>query len=196
MKAYFLQRIGAYFIDTLVIGVISVLFTFWIPISKSYDAAFQSLKDTTEQYINNEISESTYIALSNEYNYVIKKVSFIIDLVQLIIIVGYFGTYSYYKDGKTLGKKVMKIKISSNNNNSLNHVLLILRSLFVHGVLINSLSMILLLILHKNDYLLMDNIFNVIQSIFVIFSLFLIIFRKDGRGLHDLIAKTKVVIDK
>ena len=44
----------------------------------------------------------TYIDLSNEYNYVIKKERFIIDLVQLIIIVGYFGTYSYYKDGKTL----------------------------------------------------------------------------------------------
>ena len=73
MKAYFLQRMIAYFIDVLIIGLVSVLFTFWIPISKNYDAALQNLKTTTEQYINNEISEDVFLDLSNEYNYIMQK---------------------------------------------------------------------------------------------------------------------------
>ena len=35
-----------------------------------------------------------------------------------------------------------------------------------------------------------------VDSLIVLVSLGMILFRKDGRGLHDLVAKTKVVNDK
>ena len=37
---------------------------------------------------------------------------------------------------------------------------------------------------------------NELETIFVIVTLFLILYRKDGRGLHDMIANTMVITEK
>ena len=37
------------------------------------------------------------------------------------------------------------------------------------------------------------SVVSVIESLFIVISLLMMLYKKDGRGLHDIIAKTKVI---
>ena len=69
----------------------------------------------------------------------------------------------------------------------------LIRSLLVDSILINTISIVTILFLEKSSYL---KVYDVISTIFgavyvIIFAM--ILFRQDGRGLHDLLANTKVI---
>ena len=104
----------------------------------------------------------------------------------------YFVVIQYYFDGQTLGKKIMKLKVAANNK-PLNILNYLLRSLILNEVLINMLSIFFIIILSKNNFLLYSKISYVITYVIELIIVFMIIFTKDNRGLHDMIANTKVV---
>ena len=56
----------------------------------------------------------------------------------------------------------------------------------------NDVGLLFLLFMNANQYFQATNIINSIQSVFLISSVFMIMFRKDGKGLHDFISNTKV----
>jgi len=196
MKVYFLQRVLAYLIDSILISFIAVLFTFWIPTTESYKEAVDGIKTISQNYLDGEISEEAYLESYSKYNYTVQKDSAAIVVVQLLVTVAYFGTYAYYKNGKTVGKKLMKCRVVDENGNNVNHFNLILRTILIHGVIFSGFSLLLLLFLNAEKYFQVTNVINFIQSIFIITSLFMVMFRKDGKGLHDFISRTKVIGDR
>ena len=141
--------------------------------------------------MNNE-----YYDIEINYSYKLSKNSIITTIISLMCILFYFVVFQFYLNGQTLGKKIMKLRVISNNNKDLNILNYLVRSLIVNEVFINIVSVVCLAFLSKNNYLTYNNIIYVITYILEMVILFLIVFDKNNRGLHDYISNTKVVEDK
>ena len=124
------------------------------------------------------------------------KENMIVTVINLLITVAYFATYAYYKNGQTIGKKLMHIKVESLDGKNPSHGTFIFRALFIYGVIASIISLIILQLIQADMYSYTVLVVETIQSILVFISALMITFRKDTRGLHDLIFKTKVVAVK
>jgi len=155
---------------------------------------YEDKKLTEEEY--NEVIESLnlkYKDVDTNYSYKLLKYSLIPTIVNLMCVMLYFIVIQFYFGGQTLGKKILKLKVISNNDKKLNIVNFLIRSLLVNELFINVLNVIFLLVLSKGNYLVYNKIIYVITYILEMAILFTIVFDKNNRGLHDYISNTKVV---
>lgn len=194
MEARLSQRLLAYFIDFIIVSVILSLLTFWIPTSDKYIEAVKEEEEfLTIDFQNEDISLKD---LYNKYfsiRYTLEKEMIVPTLISAILSLGYFATFAYYKNGQTFGKKIMKIKIVSNKDNELNHLKLMGRALIIDSILLSFLTVLFLTFITASQYSYTVYLLIVCQNIITIISAFLIIFRKDKKGLHDIMFDTKVI---
>ena len=193
IEAHTFQRIGAYIIDILIVAFISVLLTMWIPKSEKYQKAVEEESTLISDYSDKKINESEYIDKMYEARYTIEKENLVESIVSLVLTFGYFATFAYYNNGQTLGKKLLKIKVVTNDGKEPSHFQFMGRSLIINGCLASLLSIILILIIKSNQYSYTIGIVSIVQSVIMFASLISVISRKDRRGIHDLISNTKVV---
>ena len=193
MKAYFLQRLVSYLIDFFIIIFIVTGITFFIPTSDAYKEAYEEANEISDLYFNGEISNSEYLSRYGDVSYTMAKETIVVTIIHLVVTVAYFGTYAYYMNGQTIGKKIMKIRVVNKDNSNVGHGILIFRTAIIYGVIESIISLIILQFISSNMYLYAITPLEFLQYIFVLISLFMIMFRKDGRGLHDIIFKTKVI---
>ena len=151
-------------------------------------------KDEYDSIIENLNLEYSNVEIN--YSYKLLKYSSIPTIVNLMCILLYFVVFQFYFGGKTLGKRLMKLKVVSNNTKKTNIVNYLIRCLVVNEVLINTISLICLIVLSKNSYIAYNKIIYVITYILEMVILFMIVFDKNNRGLHDYISNTKVIEDK
>ena len=156
-------------------------------------------------YKNNNISKKNYSKLigdidkdwlkkNKQYNYDISSKSKIDNIISFIVIIAYFMTCNLLTKGKTIGKIIMKLKIVSNDDNKepscFNYLI---RCLILYNPLYYITIIIGTYLLKVNEFYLwsyaMSNIKNYLEIIIII----MIIMRKDKRGLHELLSKTKVI---
>ena len=95
-------------------------------------------------------------------------------------------------NGQTLGKKIMNIKVVSEDGDLFMNQML-LRSMLSNFILMDIVSFMFMLFLPKYIYLYGVLGIEMIQYLFIIISAFFVMFRKDGRSIHDLLLHTKVV---
>ena len=193
MKAYFLQRLVSYLIDFFIIIFIVTGITFFIPTSDAYKEAYEEANEISDLYFNGEISNSEYLSRYGDVSYTMAKETIVVTVIHLVVTVAYFGTYAYYMNGQTIGKKIMKIRVVNKDNSNVGHSILIFRTAIIYGVIESIISLIILRFISSNMYLYAITPLEFLQYIFVLISLFMIMFRKDGRGLHDILFKTKVI---
>ena len=144
----------------------------------------------------NEVIESLnlkYQEIDTDYSYKLLKYSLIPTIVNLMCIMLYFIVMQFYFGGQTLGKKILKLKVVSNNDKKLSIINFLIRSLVVNELFINILNVVFLLVLSKGNYLVYNKIIYVITYILEMAILFTIVFDKHNRGLHDYISNTKVI---
>ena len=87
----------------------------------------------------------------------------------------------------------MNIGIVKYNRTTLTINDLIFRSLIINSIFVNMLNFALMLFINKDFYGYTTVFLESIQYIILITIFFMVLFRKDGRGLHDIIANTIVV---
>lgn len=193
-KVYFLQRAIAYFIDVLIVAIIgSIIGYFLIFRTDSYNDAVKKISDIPSMVLSGKIENEKDLDEYMKYSYIVQKNSGLSTVVELIISIFYFGTFAYYNNGKTIGKKLMKIKVVSSSDTELSHGKFIIRASLITGLYTSFLSLFSLFFNDYVKYFNYDLLFSNIYSIFVITCIIMIIFRKDNRGLHDLIVKSKIV---
>jgi uncharacterized RDD family membrane protein YckC len=90
----------------------------------------------------------------------------------------------------------MKLKVVSNDNKKLNLLNYFIRSLIANEVFINVINVLCLIFLSKNNFITSNKIIYVITYILEMVILFMIVFDKSNRGLHDYISNTKVIENK
>ena len=193
MPAQFNKRFFAYIIDIFIVLVIANLITMFIPISEKTQDYYKELQTTQKKMYDKEIDVKEYTDIVLEDNYNISKGTVLISLTSIIIYILYFVVYQVYNNGQTVGKKLMKIKVKSITDESLSINTMLFRALIIYGIAANINNLMLILLLKKELYLSISNTISIIQSLIVIISVFMILFSKQKRGIHDIITKTEVV---
>ena len=193
MKPASFKRILAYMIDIFVITCLTTLITYFIPENKEYNASLKEYTDLIKEYSNENISKKDFLESTNNIVYKMNKESIPTTIVTTVLSLGYFVVLAYFMNGQTLGKKIMKLQIISDNNNKLTMNNYLLRGFLFNSILMNILGIIAIIFLNKTTYITTNDIITYIFSGLYIITFGLILFRQDGRGLHDLIAHTKVI---
>ena len=158
----------------------------------------------TKYYKDNKLEEKNYEKLTkevtNEYKnesselyYKIEKNSLAEMILYLVLTLFYFIGFNIITNGQTLGKKLMRLQIvNTNDGENVSWQNYLIRYLLMYEVLFYLTRLICIITLKKSQYIPITNTANYIQSIldFAIFTM--ILMRKDGRGLHEILSKTKV----
>ena len=191
MKASFIKRFGAFVFDAFILSfVFSLISMGFITDTKSIN---NELTDMLEQFEKEEINIEEYSDKVNEINYELQKKSLIPNVLNIVLYIGYFIVFGYLNNGQTLGKKLFKIKVVTDKEDKIGILNIVLRSLFIYGILTLLYSVIFINILNKNMFSYGNVIVTYVETIFMVVAFFMVLYRKDGRGLHDMIAKTKVI---
>ncbi len=191
MKASFFKRLLAYVIDTiiltLIIGVLSSVVS-----NKQYEKASEEYMKLQESYMKQEITITEYQNDIKPIVYDMQKSSVTINTVSVLLSIAYFIVFQYLNRGQTIGKKLMRIKITENNKEP-SLKAMVIRTIIINSILTGILNIILIYLLNKNTYYTGYQIVSYIELAFAFISALFIIYRKDKLGLHDIIAKTEVI---
>ncbi len=192
-KASFIQRMIAYLLDMVIITmVVSIISSPFIDM-KTVDKLDKESTEIIEKYNKKKISTENYFYQISDVNYQLAKVTGTSSLITMTTIILYFIVFQFYNKGQTIGKKIMNIGIVKYNRTTLTINDLIFRSLIINSIFVNMLNFALMLFVNKDFYGYTTIFLESIQYIILITIFFMTIFRKDGRGLHDIIANTIVV---
>ena len=192
-KPFVYKRVIAYFIDIMIVSALSSILSLALPKNDTYNTKMDELSKTMEKFQNKEIDKDEWTKAYEDISYDISKASISSSIIIIVVSVGYFVLFNYYNDGQTLGKKIMKLKIVSSNGNPLTINNYVLRSLIINSVLSQLISVLLLCVLSKDNYLLYGS--NAVSALSLVSAISFVfaIYRSDGRGLHDLISNTVVI---
>ena len=193
MKANSYKRVLAYLVDVMIISFVSLLLTYFVPTSENYNKLNKEFETLTIDYRNQEVTMEEYLEKGTDINYQLNKEGVPQTIVSTVLSIIYFVVLAYFMNGETLGKKLMKIKITSNNDKKLTMNNYLIRALVIDSVLMNIITIITILLFSKDIYLTSYNIISYVFSFVYIISLAMILFSKNGRGLQDILANTKVI---
>lgn len=190
-----LKRIVAYLIDYLVITLISsalVYVTFINPRYDEYVETSQAYNEVLQKYYDKEIDANELTEQTKELSYELNSSGYVYTIGNIIIIFLYYGVFVYFTKGQTLGKRIMGIRIVSNKGKKLKLYNYFIRAFILNGVIMNLLTLIAICF-KESTYLTIYTVASNFDMILTIVIFLMILFYKDGRGLHDIFAGTKVI---
>ena len=242
-----LKRIGAYFIDMMVVMLITQCLSGVPFINKqldTYNKYYQEYSNALKEYSefklelqnsfkDEKITEKEYskiIKISDDYKQEIEKFyddkkitkkeyktinknmdnhylkiykklyskvennSICYFIIYLITTIFYFVFFNYYTNGETLGKKIFHLKIVNNkdNNKKVSILSYIIRAIFLYQPIYYIIKLICVMTLNGNDYYSVTSIVYDIQYYLQFIIILTVMIKMDGRGLHDLLAGTRV----
>ena len=137
-------------------------------------------------------NETLTIDTINQLQYDFVYYSFYTSIIVIVVKIIYFILFQYLNKGQTIGKAIFKIQIVSDRR-KLKFYQVLLSSLIVCNIITGTINLICLRLLNMDTYIRVSNIINYIEIFIVIANVILITFRKDAKGVHDLLSNTSVV---
>lgn len=195
-KPYFLRRIIAYLIDIILVTLLSTAISMVFinnTISKNYT---KELVELSKKCSNNELSSEECEAQSNDLNYRFAVETVDTTIVNCSVAIVYYVILCFYCHGITLGKYLMRLRIVSANDKELNIFNYLIRALFVNLILSNMVSIICVYTMNKETFNSIYPKLSNLLSIFLLVTMLFMMYREDGRGLHDLMSNTKIISTK
>ena len=194
-KVLFIQRFAAFIIDVVIVSLISSLIA--IPfvdnekISKINDRA----TELSQQMVDNKISMEEYTYQYIDVTYDLARVNGITNIIAITVGLLYFVVLQIYRNGQTIGKKLLKIKVISDDGDlTMNQM--IFRALIANSLLVDFLSLVFVIFTDKNAYFYCVGLFTLFQYTITLISIFMVMYSKDGRAIHDRLVHTRVVREK
>lgn len=192
-KPYFFPRLVAYVIDVFLISIVCSGIMFLLPQNENYDKYMKEYEQIQTEAIEGEIELEEFFHKSASISYDIDYSNVFPMIIEITLIILYFVVFQFYNKGQTLGKKLMKLRVVSTNGNDLTINQVAYRALIIDSILINILIIGSLLFLGRDYYFYASYVLQLIAGAIIFITLMMILFRKDGKGLHDVIADTKVI---
>ena len=195
MNASFVRRVGAYLIDLIIavvlMGIVSFLFE--INANDSIIELNSKLKDLNVAIIDQEITYNNYVYEYSDAIQSLDKLTVPTNIICLIILITLYVVIPYKNNGSTIGKKILHIKLVKENGKDVG-----IKTLFFRSFLFNSIGYLIISILtvflfNSVGYFFVTTILILFEILLVFISGFMISYRHDKRGMHDLLMHTKVV---
>lgn len=188
------KRMIAYGIDFLILMVILFLVGYLFPKNGNVVSLNHEFDEINDLLFSHQLSFSHYLYRISNVMQDLDKERVLYSLVNAIYIIIYFVIIPY-KTKKTLGMYVMKIHYDKKDGKvSLDDLLI--RSMITCGLLYLLVSLVSIYLLPALPYFILNIFFAIIQISLVILSIFMVIYRHDNKGLHDLYSHTIIVADK
>lgn len=187
----FFERLGAYFIDMLILSFLLGVVGFSLP--DNTEDINEKIMILDEKLINDEITPQVYLKEYSTLLYEIQDNSKLVNGISLALTIAYYVVFQTLYNGQTLGKKLFKIKVVNKDNESPSILQILIRSLFTMSIVSSLFGILFLFILSKKIYMISFLSIVGFETIFMIVSIMFILYRKDKKGLHDMMAKTMVV---
>lgn len=190
-----IKRACAYLIDLMLVLIISSLFTGIEALNPNADK-YEETYDKYKTIISNTTDINT---INNEeimnVTYDMSKYGLSVSVINLVVTFLYFVVFQYMNNGKTVGKMLMKIKVVSKDRKKLKFDQILLRAIIINSILSSLILVIVLAFASKSVYLLSSRYIQFVDMTLVFASIIMILFKADGRGLHDIIGRTEVIYD-
>lgn len=196
MKKQAIRRFLSYLVDIMVVSIIMKIINHYVVSANELAIINDKFNKINEMVLEKTINFSEYINSFANITHDITVVYMLSTMINLLIIFIYFVLIPYKTKGITLGQVLFDLKTVSLEDEELTIRQLIKRSLILHAVIFDILVLITVYILPVKSYFIVVSFLGIIQFLLVIISGFMILYRKDRRGLHDLIANTNVVYEK
>ena len=192
-KASLLRRILAFLIDFALVTIIVVAISSLLPKNNNIDVLNREFNDTVSNMENVSFSVSfNQIALIYKD---LDQARIMYSVINAVMIFIYFIFIPYFFDGKTVGKKILKIKTVRNDKECLSLKNLVIKNMIDTGLMYMLFSLTLIYILPGYSYFIFVIALSILQISLIVASICMIIKRKDKRGLNDILSGTKVVND-
>ena len=199
MKKPTVRRVIAFIVDSIIVSIIASSISSIKVLNPDIDK-YNETYDAYVEYISNGLGTASTqnIMNSEEYQEITYNLSYYgrySSLISLVISILYYVVFQYITKGYTGGKKLLKIKVEAEKG-KLKLQNIILRSLIINGIVTSILSLVIVFLLNKNVFFKTETFVELLNMGLIFVSFGMMLTREDGKGLHDLIAKTKVVYDK
>ena len=188
--ASFLERVGAYFIDAIIISFILTMINMGIPSDSELTARMTELET---KIMSNEVDREVIMEEYQNLVYDSQKSMVLSSSIGVAVYIVYFVVFQTMYNGQTFGKKLLKLKVVSLDDSSASMSQMFLRYLFIANIFSGVLNVVLLYVMSKHGYMVTYLLLEFFEFIFIITSLLFVLYRKDKRGAHDLMANTKVI---
>lgn len=190
MKADFFKRIGAYLIDYVIIMIVLIGVTASMNIGSDIT---NEINNITNDYKNGDITIEEYTDKVLPLNYELTKRKLPANIATVVVFIGYYIIFAYFNKGQTLGKKLCKIKVVNTKGERPSIWNMLVRSLFIYGIITSLYSIVSIYFLDMKDFNYSVSVISVIEGMILVVCTIMIMYKKDGRGLHDIIANTNVI---
>ena len=191
-KSLFLQRLVAFILDAILVSTLSSLIATPFVDTDKITRLEKQTKEVIEKYSENDTPVEEFISEYYQIYYQLSRASGITTLIDIFVAVLYFVVYQTRMNGETIGKKLMKIRVVSDSGD-LSYNQMIFRSFISNSILINIILFIFMLFAEKDLFFYVSVIFEGLQYIIILVSVFMIMNSKDGCAIHDRIVHTKVL---
>ncbi len=192
-KASLLRRILAFLIDFALVTIVVVAISSLLPKNNNIDVLNREFNDTVSNMENVSFSVSF-----NQMALIYKDLDqarIMYSVINAVMIFIYFIFIPYFFDGKTVGKKILKIKTVRNDKECLSLKNLVIKNMIDTGLMYMLFSLMLIYILPGYSYFIFVFALSILQISLIVASICMIIKRKDKRGLNDILSGTKVIND-
>ena len=192
--ASFKERLGAYIIDVWIVFLVTSLIATFVDFNQDKVKVLNAeIDELTSRVLNNEISFDTYFGEYASIAQDIDRNNAIYNVVNAFVIIGFFIVIPYFNDGMSIGKRILKIKVVRDDGELLSLNNLVIRNFITTSLAYMLISLSLLYITPTMFYFLIILFLSFMQFLLVILSAFMVIYRRDKRGLHDMLAHTSVI---
>ena len=193
-----LKRIIAYFIDILIVSIVVTPFInikAINPYIDDYNKYYEEYTKLIEDANNGDIDTNSdeYKDQVIDLNYKIAEYKVINSSISVVSLIVYFVIIQYFLKGQTIGKKILKLRVVSNKDKELNIGHYFVRSLILNNIIFSIILIGGVYLLGKTSYYNLSMVISYLQLLVMSIIILMVVLRKDNRGLHDIIAGTKVI---
>lgn len=207
MKDIKIKRIFAYVIDIFIVLILVTLLSqinVLNPYKKKYDKAYEKYTEFYEENFSENTTIDYDTLKSPEYLDIMHDLSYYsisYSIIEIVVIILYFTLFPLLFDGQTIGKKICKIKLSSDKG-KLTFGSLLIRVLFypiftniiLYTTLSNILTLLCVILFKGKIYFYSNLIISIIATIYSYIDILFMI-NKDV-SIHEKLSHTKVELIK
>lgn len=195
-KAYVFPRIIAYIVDMLLIVIISGLLSNVLPDNKNIKVLSGELNTLQTEFLEHKIDEEEFLDRGKVLTYESDYANSGGIIIQVIVIMLYFIVFQFYNNGQTFGKKLMGIKVVNSDGGNLTFNSMVFRSLIVNSILVSFINLCCLGFMTSDTYYFLSAATQMVNAIILMSIILMVLFKKNGRGIHDIVSGTQVVMVK